>query len=126
MNADIAVIKDDEKERPIPREWRVTFFEIIEAFRAGNFKLEHGPPNVKPLSDREAQRISGNIRSYGGELVSLPEKSWETSVYIWMWDYWEVLIDLFVSGDRSDLVLFTRVYETELGYEFSVQSVHVP
>jgi hypothetical protein len=122
----IEVIKDENKERPVPSEWRPTFFRIVEAFKAGDFKLENEIPNVQPLSDGEAQRIEGNIRAYGSELICLPEESWDTSVYIWMGEYWEVLVDLFVSESLSDLVLFTRVYERGLVYEFDVESVHVP
>jgi len=126
MKALIGVIKDKNKERPVPSEWRTIFFKIVEAFKAGDFKLEKGIPNVRPLSDGEAQRIAGNIRSYGSELISLPEETWDTSVYIWMREYWEVLVDLFVSDGLSDLVLYTRVYERGLLYEFDVESVHVP
>ena len=78
-----------------------------------------------PTSD--AQRIARNLESYGAHLKSLPEEAWETSACQWMGDIWDALIDLYtVEEGASDLALSVRVYEMAKGYEFDVQSVHVP
>lgn len=51
----------------------------------------------------------------------------KTSVCQWVGGYWDVLIDLYtVEESVSDLALSVRVYETAAGYEFDIQSVHVP
>jgi hypothetical protein len=132
MKVYVGVTRDEAHERPVPTEWRKTFFDIIEAFRAGDFKIDQSIPCVQSLSAREAERIAGNIKSYGSQLISLPEESWNRSVCRWMGEYWHVLVDLFVSEGLSDLVLFARVYDVhepdsrDCLYEFHVESVHVP
>ncbi len=127
MTESVAILKDENEERPIPTLWRNTLAEIVEAFKNGDFKLECGVAGVQPISDEEATRIAGNIDAYGNQLTSLPDDSWRTSVHRWMREYWEVLVDLFtVDEGESDLVMFVRVYEDGSAYRFEVQSVHVP
>ncbi|SEL89313.1 hypothetical protein SAMN05428989_2804 [Pseudoxanthomonas sp. GM95] len=71
--------------------------------------------------------MSDNVAAYGGTLDTLPPETWWTSVYVWMGEWWEVLVDLFtVEEGRSDLVLFLRVRERASKYEFEVTSLHVP
>lgn len=126
MSHEIPVLKDEEQQQPIPSAWRQTFGEIVEAFREGNFQLK-GIVGVRPLSSDDAERIAGNIESYGALLTSLPEGTWETSVCQWMRGYWDALIDLYtVEEGASDLVLSVRVYEASQGYDFQAESVHVP
>jgi hypothetical protein len=120
------VEKNEDEELLVPTIWRPTLSRIVNSFKAGDFQLM-GISNVDPLSPEKAELINRSIQYYGSALVSLPEESWETSVYIWMLDYWEVMVDLFTSSDGlSDLVLFARVFEAADGYRFKVQSVHVP
>jgi len=127
MTEHVSVVKDEDKESPIPTAWRKTFVDIVEAFKGKDFKLERKIPGVKPVLEQDAVRIAGNIEDYGAQLVSLPDETWQTSVCRWMRGYWEVLIDLFtVEEGASDLVLTARVYEDELAYRIEVQSVHVP
>lgn len=121
------VLKDEENELPVPTLWRRTFIEVVEAFKDGDFRLLRGVAGLRPISEMEADRIAGNIAAYGEKLISLPDGAWGTSVYLWMGDYWEVLIDLYTLGEgRSDLVLFVDVHEGSRGYCFEVTSVHVP
>ena len=121
------VCKCADKELAVPSEWRPVFTRIVEDFKDGNFKIEQASSNVKPLTCQDAKRIAHNIAEFGNNLCSLPEESWDTSVYRWMEGYWEVLVDLFtIQEGQSDLVLFARVFERGGSHEFQVESVHVP
>ena len=94
MSLTVPVLKDEDKQRPIPSLWRNTFSEIVEAFKEGDFCLERGVAGVRPISATKAARISSNIKSYGAQLTSLPEEAWNTSMCQWMQGYWDVLVDL--------------------------------
>lgn len=127
MSYEIQVLKDEEKQQPIPSAWRQTLSEIVEAFRDGDFQLIRNVAGVRRLPPEDAERIARSLKRYGAHLTSLPEDTWETSVCQWMRGYWDALIDLYtVEEGASDLALSVRVYETTQGYDFQVESVHVP
>ncbi|WP_064042029.1 DUF7668 domain-containing protein [Methylomonas koyamae] len=127
MKAPVLVSKDENGQALIPSEWRNVLVNIVEAFKEGDFKLDRGIHGVRPVDDDDAVKIERNIKSYGVELASLPEDTWQTSVCQWMQGYWDVLIDLYtVEEGASDLVLFVRVHENGSEYVYEVQSVYVP
>lgn len=120
------VEKNADEELPIPIVWRSTLCEIVDAFKAGDFQIK-SIQNVEPLNRENAEIIDESIKYYGDTLISLSDKTWETSIYRWMLYYWEVMVDLFTLNEGgSDLVLFVNVFEKENGYKFQVRSVHVP
>lgn len=126
MNESVPIVKDEHEERQVPTLWRTTFLKIVEAFRQGDYSL-NGIPGVKPTSLKDAERMRGNVDSYGAHLSNLPDATWETSVCRWMGTHWDILVDLFTEEEgASDLVLFSKVYEKNGSYEFEVDSMHVP
>jgi len=124
----VPVLKDEDKQTPIPTVWRNTFNSIVEALREEDFNLELRVKGARSISTEDSERIVSNIQEYGDRLSSLLDTTWDTSVCQWMLDYWDVYIDLFtVEEGASDLVLAVRVYEDkEKSYMFEVESVHVP
>lgn len=127
MNNEIQALKDEENQQPIPGAWRPTLCRIVEAFKDGDFQLNGGVTGVRELSSGDAERIARNIQAYGAHLTSLADETWETSACQWMRGYWDALIDLYtVEEGASDLVLSVRVYEAVSGYDFRIESVHVP
>ena len=124
---EFAVIKDEENELPIPTSWRPTFIEIVSCFCAHDYGIQSGILGVAPMSFKTEKQIEEYIKSYGEELVELSEQTWISSVCIWMGEWWEVLIDLCTASEGvSDLVLRTKVLESENGYFFQVEMVYVP
>jgi len=120
------ISKDEDKQQPIPVEWRQKLREIVEAIQEDNFQLR-GILDVEQLSIEDAAGIAKNISRYGARLTNLPEESWNTSVCQWMRGYWDALIDLYtVEEGASDLALSVQVFESPGGYTFRVQSIHVP
>ena len=126
MNHSIPILKDEEREHPVPSEWRPKLSDIAIALKDGNLRLL-GLPAVEPLDEATANGIASNMREYGATLIPLPEESWETSVCQWQLEYWEVLVDLFTAEEgRSDLVLHLKVFEQGGSFAFKVHSVYVP
>lgn len=122
----IPIDKNAEQELPIPSAWRKTLIEIVDAIINENLN-QHNISYVKPVSREDVTYIQSNIIDYGEELIPLPESTWDTSIYVWMNGFWEILLDLFTAEEgRSDLVLLLRVYEHTTNYQFEVMSVHVP
>jgi hypothetical protein len=127
MSNTTPVLKDEKAQQPVPSAWRSTLVFVVEAFKEGDFTLRNGISGVRAISLYDAKLITDNIKDYGAQLVSLPEKAWETSVCQWMQGYWVVLVDLFTAEEgASDLVLSVRVYEENGTYAFDIQSVYVP
>lgn len=125
MTEEVPVEKVANKEMVIPSKWRDTLSEIVKSFVNGDYHLDR-VPFVSRLRPSLADLVKENISAYGDELVLLPEASWETSVYLWMNGYWQVVVDLFVlNKGRSDLGLFVKVREDGDQYTFEVTSVHV-
>jgi hypothetical protein len=117
----------DEVERPIPTAWRGVLQDIVEAFVAGDYRLERGIASVEPVSTETAVRIAGNLRDFGATLVALPEATWISSVCIWFGDHWDALIDLWTRDEGpSDLVLHVRVADASPGFYFKIHLVYVP
>lgn len=121
------ISKDENQQGPVPTVWRSTLFEIVNAFKEGDFALDRGVAGVRPITPDEAAQIAGNIASYGARLTSLSDETWQTSACQWMIGYWDVLVDLFtVEEGASDLAMAVRVYEEGSAFSFHVHSVHVP
>jgi hypothetical protein len=122
----IPVIKNTE-ERLVPRIWRKTLSDIVDAFVDGDFELKTNIEGVSPISSEDAIMIAENIEDYGVQLKKLPEQTWNTSVSLWMDGFWDILVDLYSEEeDASDLVLNVRVYEKNSEYIFNIYSVFVP
>jgi len=127
MSETAHILKDEHNQSPVPSSWRNTLSDIVEAFKEGDFSLTRKVTGVRPISEKRATKIAGSIKSYGAQLTSLPEDSWQTSVCQWMGDYWDVMVDLYtVEEGASDLVLQVRVYEEGPTYAFDVHFVYVP
>lgn len=117
----------DAGEGPVPSAWRPTLAHIVDAFVRRDYRLAGGVDGVAPLSEEAAADIEAAIRDYGATLVQLDEQTWNTSVYIWMEDHWDALVDLWTKEEgRSDLVMQVRVTENEGAYTVSVYMVYVP
>ncbi|WP_197082443.1 hypothetical protein [Pedobacter sp. BMA] len=92
-----------------------------------DYKLSLGVDNVNPISDETAEQMQEYIEEYGEELIDLPEETWDTSVYIYYGDYWNVLIDLFSKDEGlSDLVLNAEVREKDNNYVVDIKLIYVP
>ena len=122
------ILKEKGQELPVPKIWRQTLCNIVDAFGGGDFKLESRIDFVHSIAAIDAKRIAGNIGDYGDELVALSEETWESSICCWTsQSYWEVLIDLMTIDEGvSDLVLFVKVREDAGSYCFTIEDVHVP
>lgn len=121
------VEKNEEEELPIPQVWRPIFKNIVKAFVNKDYSLSSGVNHVNPISDQTAEQIQEYIEEYGAELVDLPEETWDTSVYIYYGDYWNVLIDLFTKNEGlSDLVLNAEVREKDNDYVVDIYLIYVP
>jgi hypothetical protein len=121
------IVKDADRQTPVPDAWRPTLTAIVEAFCEGDFELARGIQDVSPIAPEDVERIAENIEDYGDELASLPEESWQTSACQWMDGYWHVLVDLYtVDEGASDLVLDVRAREHGAGFVFEVYFVYVP
>ncbi|KLT63871.1 hypothetical protein AB669_19235 [Pedobacter sp. BMA] len=124
---EIPVEKNEEEELPIPQVWRPIFKNIVRAFVDKDYKLSLGVDNVNPISDETAEQMQEYIEEYGEELIDLPEETWDTSVYIYYGDYWNVLIDLFSKDEGlSDLVLNAEVREKDNNYVVDIKLIYVP
>lgn len=127
MDNNMQIIKDEENELPIPYDWRQTFYDVVEAFRNNDFELQREIKYVRKVTLENAKIIKANIQAYGDCLISLPDSTWETSIYQWEGGCWVVLIDLYTEKEEeSDLALFAKVYETGHTYRFEIQSIQVP
>jgi hypothetical protein len=124
---EILVEKNEEEELPIPHVWRPIFKNIVSAFVNKDYKLTFGVNNVNPVSEGNAEQIKEYIENYGEELIDLPEETWNTSVYIYYGDHWDLLIDLFTKNEGlSDLVLNAKVTEKDNNYFVDINLVYVP
>jgi len=124
---EVYVGTDEENQLPIPTVWRKTFSGIVEAFVKKDYLLSREIEGVYPVSIKTADQIKEYIENYGQELIQLPNETWKSSVYIYMGNHWDVLIDLWTAGEgRSDLVLGAKVSESENGYVFNIKMVYVP
>ena len=126
MTEPVPILKDVEREHPVPSQWRPKLADIANALKDGNYALR-GLADVDPLDGATAAGIARNIDDYGCTLTSLSPESWDTSVCQWLVDDWEVLVDLFtIEEGRSDLVLHVHVFEDADSFVFKVHFVYVP
>lgn len=124
---EIVVEQNEEEELPIPHVWRPTFKAIVSAFVKQDYSLSAGVKGVNPVSTSTSDQIQEYIKDYGEELIELPIEAWDTSVYIWDGNYWNVLIDLFTKEEGlSDLALNAEVREIDKEYIVDVKLVYVP
>jgi hypothetical protein len=127
VNPEVPVTKNAELQQPVPSIWREPLRAIVESLIAGDYVLSTTPICVLRLSAVKAQTLRNSITTYGATLISLPEKSWESSACQWMISYWDVLVDLYTLQEgQSDLSMAVRVREADGGFTFELQSVHVP
>jgi hypothetical protein len=115
-----------EGELPIPTIWRKTFYDMVEYFKEGDFKLDNYIEDIEEISDDDAEYNKISVFEYGEDLDSLSDKTWNTSLCRWMGDHWDVLIDLNTVNGDSDLVLFITARECNGKFKFKVESIHVP
>jgi hypothetical protein len=85
---DVLAVKDEDEQRPIPTTWRPVFCEIVRALVNKDYRLSAGIPGVAPVSASTAKQIEAYIKDYGETLVELPEKTWASSVCLWMGKDW--------------------------------------
>jgi hypothetical protein len=123
----IKVKKNEEEELPIPHLWRPTFKAIVNAFVQKDYKLNSKINNVNPVLENTATQIKEYIEDYEDVLIELPDETWNTSVYIYYGNCWNVLIDLYTEEEGlSDLVLNAEVRENNTEYLFDIRMVYVP
>jgi hypothetical protein len=117
------LLKDD-LEHPIPVELRSRLSALVDAFCSGNYAPNQ--EGVAPIDDELARLIAENIKAYGDELTPLNNEVWARSVYRWMDDWWDLLLDLTTLNDPvSDLALHIKVLNAP-DYLFVVRGVWVP
>lgn len=120
----IDIKKESNQELPIPTEWRSTLETIANAIVDG--KSPEGS-NIRKLDPESIDVSLNNIHDYPDKLGSLTAAAWETSTYLWMGSYWEVLLDLSAhDGSTTDLALHLRVFENKDVFEFEPGLVYVP
>jgi hypothetical protein len=82
---------------------------------------------VNTISDKTAEQIKEYIEDYGEELIELPNDTWDSSVYIYYGNYWNILIDLYTKDEGlSDLVLNTEIREDNNEYIFDIKLIYIP
>lgn len=127
MNDCLSVVKDEENELPVPIEWRGTIKNIVSSFVMRDFGLSKAIPLVEPISIATENQIRDYLDSYEEVLVNLPEETWKSSIYLWMGNHWDLMIDLWIEGEgRSDMVLAVSVREINYKYNFTVSMIYVP
>jgi hypothetical protein len=119
--------KDRDGARPIAGAWQPILQEIVKALAEGDYHLSRGIPFVVPVSKSTADQIRSYITDFGETLVNLPDETWDSSVSQWMGTHWDVLVDIWtIESGKSDLTLSLRVFETDNGFRFEIESLHVP
>ncbi|KDA02681.1 MAG: hypothetical protein V7651_14865 [Hyphomonas oceanitis] len=125
--SDVPVKKNGDRELPIPTEWRAALKQIADALAAGDFELS-SLPQVSQYEDPDFAKINrANIQDYPDSLAPLDASTWDTSIYRWMEEYWEVLVDLSAGATlTSDLVLHVKVRKNGQDFIFQPGLVYVP
>ena len=118
----------DENEGSVPDLWRPTFSLLVDSLVHRAPTIGEGLPGVEPVPDAVREQCLSAVDNYGdGDLVPLPQETWQTSVAAWRGDHWLCLIDLWTKREgRSDLVLEAEVRQQEPGFCFTVNMVYVP
>ena len=117
----------DEAEHPIPIELRSIFSQIVDAWVAGDYRLQFlALDEVEPLDRDLADGIASNIQDYDAELAPLHPDVWQRSCYSRQERRWQAIIDLTTKYETvSDLAMHADIFlDPEL--RIKVWSVHVP
>lgn len=121
------VEKQSDAELPIPSVWRESLKEIVDSFVQDKFPPQN---TFIPLGEFDNDIIEinrTNITKYPDKLGPLNPKSWESSIYLWMGGYWEVLVDLSDEfGNTTDLVFHANIKEKGAGFQISPYLIYVP
>ena len=127
MSEFIPIERHEDQELPIPTQWRNTLKSIVECFVEGDFQPNKKFRCILPLSSDDSLNIEKSINAYGDKLVALPLDMWEPSFYQATHGGWQVWVYLHTENEMpSDLVLFVFVREDEAGFNYEIESVHVP
>ena len=121
------IVKDEDRERPIPLVWRAPLKPIVDALVRGEVPASAAPLIVGAVDPDNLRINRENIADYPDALGPLGDAAWQSSVYIWMAGHWDVLIDLMTEdGEISDLVLAARIIEA--GDQFMIEPglIYVP
>lgn len=100
MSEQIVVKMDCDNELPIPNEWRKTIQQIVEEIKNKNYTNLSNLPDVF-VSEKDFEDMRSYLDEYGEELTSLPEETWNSSVYLWLESHWELMIDLWTVSEGS-------------------------
>ena len=126
MSNHIAEEKNEDREYPVPKEWRSKIAEIVSVVGNSSRADAGSISSLDRISSDVERSIAANLTDYGCVIDPVSSSTWTTSICRWMGGYWQVLVDLFSEGEHVDLVLFLRVTETGDEYKFCVESIHVP
>ena len=120
--------KEADRQHSAAHVWRSMFCSIASRLAGGDVGFR-SLPFVHPVSEDLQAQIKYAVAEYGESLVDLSDRAWGRSVYQWMDDHWEVLVDLSTrESEVNDLVLHALVSETECrtGYRVEIVGVYVP
>lgn len=121
------MLTKDDAEHPIPEELRPFFRKIASALAAADFcLLSLGDSGVLQADQSDADRFQNAIEAYGAPLTRLSDATWTTSIYRWMDDHWDAIVDLSTVDEAvSDLAMHVRIFD-ERPVRLQLWSVHVP
>lgn len=120
-------LKDRDRAHPVVEAWRPPIREIVKALAEGDYELARSVRSVATMSKATAEQVRAYIADFGEALSDLPDETWDSSVSQWMGTHWDVVVDLWtVKSGKSDLILSLRVFESDGGFRFEIDSVHVP
>ncbi|MGW5453171.1 DUF7668 domain-containing protein [Nocardia sp. NPDC003979] len=90
-------VKDENNECPVAGAWRPVFCSIVRALASSDYRLIGEINSVEPVSEDQADHIRGNVAAYGATLVELSEETWNSSIALWMGNYWDIIVDLWTA-----------------------------
>ena len=123
----IPVSKNSTNELPIPSVWRTGLKRLADASVLAETIEADKHFSVVPADLQTKEINAANIMAYPDALGPLAEKSWDTSVYLWQDDHWEVLVDLSgVDGETTDLVFHAIVREVDDRFKVEPGLIYVP
>ena len=125
--ADIPVTKNSEYERPVPHSWRPALKSLADYIVCDIPSESHPGVSLEAIDNDSLSISRANMEAYPAQFGPLSCASWDSSVYIWMQDHWDILIDLTTrDGKVSDLVLHASAREAgdELSMRVGLVYVH--
>lgn len=129
MNAmlSVPIKKHEYLELPVPTLWRDAIKKLADSFVLNEPYISTEEILVKSI-DRETSEInSSNIKDYPDAIGPLRPVTWDSSIYMWMGNEWEILIDLSTAeGKTSDLVMHLKIKESVEGYIIEPGLIYVP